>query len=198
MEFVELERITGEAIGNAIIKFYNDTGVEIAECRGQCHDGAANMLSLKKVAASYVLKESPKAIVTHCCSHNLNLSLASSCKHPEIDNILKIYKAITIFCNSSTKRESLLEYIVRPRCIGAEKRKVLVGMCKTRWSERDTSNEHFYLAIPFMVEAFEIMNGSYPKNNDFDSVYKDGWDSRTKEDATSYLNAITKFELLWF
>ena len=32
MEFVELERITGEAIGNAIIKFYNDIGVEIAEC----------------------------------------------------------------------------------------------------------------------------------------------------------------------
>ena len=47
-----------------------------------------------------------------------------------------------------------------------------------------------------MVEAFEIMNGTYPKNNDFDSVYKDGWDSRTKEDATTYLNAITKFEFL--
>ena len=30
MEFVELERITGEAIGNAIIKFYNYIGVEIA------------------------------------------------------------------------------------------------------------------------------------------------------------------------
>ena len=47
-----------------------------------------------------------------------------------------------------------------------------------------------------MVETFEIMNGTYPKNNDFDSFYKDGWDSETKEDATSYLNAITKFEFL--
>ena len=47
-----------------------------------------------------------------------------------------------------------------------------------------------------MVEAFEIMNGAYPKNNGFDSVYKDGWDSKAKEDATSYLNAITKFEFL--
>ena len=36
-ELVELEIITGEAIGNAIIKFYNDTGVEIAEWRGQCY-----------------------------------------------------------------------------------------------------------------------------------------------------------------
>ena len=61
-------------------------------------------------------------------------------------------------------------------------------MCKTRWSEVYISYGHFYLAIPFMVEAFEIINGTYPKNNDFNSVYKDGWDSKTKKDETSYLN----------
>ena len=107
----------------------------------------------KKGAAPYVLKESPKSIVAHCCSHSLNLSLTSSRKNPEIDNVLKTYKAITIFLNSSPKREGLLEHIVKSRCIGAEKRKVLVGMCPTRWSERDIFYEHFYLAISFMVEA---------------------------------------------
>ena len=76
MEFVELERITGEEIGNSIIKIYNNIGVEIAEGRGQCYDGAANLQSQKKGATSYVLKESPKEKVTHRCSHNLNLSLA--------------------------------------------------------------------------------------------------------------------------
>ena len=81
--------------------------------------GVANMKSQKKGAASYVLKKLPKAIFTHCGSHNLNLSLASSCKHPEIDNILKTYKVITIFFNSSPKREGLLDYIVKSRCIGA-------------------------------------------------------------------------------
>ena len=55
---------------------------------------------------------------------------------------------------------------MKSRCIGAEKHKVLVGMYKTRWSEREISYEHFYLAISFMVEAFEIMNGTHPKNND--------------------------------
>ena len=43
LEFVELVRITGEAIGNAILKFYNDIVFEITECRGQCYYGAANM-----------------------------------------------------------------------------------------------------------------------------------------------------------
>ena len=73
LEFVGLERMTGEAIGNAILKFYNDIVFEITECRGQCCYGAANMQSQKKGAALYVLKELPKSIVTHCCSHNLNL-----------------------------------------------------------------------------------------------------------------------------
>ena len=93
MEFAELERITGEAIGNAIITFYNDIGVEIAECWGQCYDGGVNMQSLKKGAASYVLKESPKAIATHCCSRKSNLSLVSSCKHPEIEIFWKHIKS---------------------------------------------------------------------------------------------------------
>ena len=31
------------------------------------------------------------------------------------------------------------------------------------------------------------MNGTYPKNND-GSIYKNGLDSKTKEDAASYLN----------
>ena len=111
-------------------------------------------------------------------------------------NILKIYEAITIFFNSSTKQEDLLEYIVRSCCIGADKCKVLVGMCKNRWSECDISYEYSYFEIPFMVEALEITNRTYPKNNDFNSVYKDCWDSKTKKDTKSYLNAITKFEFL--
>ena len=122
----------------------------------------------------HVLKESPKAIATHCCSRNLTLSLASSCKNPEIDNVLKTYKAITIFFNSSPKREGLLEHVVKSRCIGAEKRKVMVGMCKTHWSKRDISYEQFYLAVLFMVEVFEIIDGTHSKKNDFNSVYKDG------------------------
>ena len=196
MEFIDLERITGECIGKAILKFYSDIGLDITECRGQCYDGAANMQSQKKGAAAFVLKESPTAIVTHCCSHNLNLSLAGSCKNPEIDNILETYKAVIIFFNTSPKRESLLVHVTQTRCIGAEKRKVLVGLCKTRWSERDISYEHFYLAIPFIVEALEIMNGTHRGKESFESVYKDGWDSKAKKEATSFLNAVTKFEFL--
>ena len=129
MMFVELERITGECIAKALLKFYKDAGINVTECEGQCYDGASNMQSQKKGAASYIWKESPSAIVTHCCSHNLNLSLATSCKIPVIDNITEMYKAVTIFFNTSPKREWLLGHIFCLRCISAQKRKVLIGLC---------------------------------------------------------------------
>ena len=68
MQFVELERITGECVGKALLKFYEDVGVNVKEYKGQCYDGAVNMQSQKKGAASYISKEShqqltPTAVV---------------------------------------------------------------------------------------------------------------------------------------
>ena len=117
-------------------------------------------------------------------------------QNSKIDNITETYKAVTIFFNTSPKREGLLEHIFCLRCISAQKRKVLIGLCKTRWSERDIAYEHFYLAIPFIVESFEVINGAHPKRNDFNNIYTDGWDPKIKQDATSYLHAVTKFEFI--
>ena len=190
--FVELERITAKAL----LRFYKDAGSNVTECKGQCYDGASNIQSQKKGAASYISKESQSAIVTHCCSRNLNFSRATSCKIPIIDNITETYKAVTTFFNTSPKREWLLEHIFCFRCISAQKRRVLIGLCKTRWFERDIAYEHFYLAIPFIVEAFEAINGAHPERNDFSDIYTDGWDPKTKQDATSYLHAIAKFDFI--
>ena len=99
LDFLSLERITGECIGQTILKFYEEKGINILDCRGQCYDGAPNMQSLKKGAASYILKESLKVYVTHCCSHSLNLSLALTCKIPIITNVVQIYKSALIYFN---------------------------------------------------------------------------------------------------
>ena len=41
-------------------------------------------------------------------------------------------------------------------------------MCKTRWSERDLAYEHFYLALPFIVEALESINGTHAEMGYFE------------------------------
>ena len=88
------------------------------------YDGAPNMQSLKKGAASYILKKFPKAYTTHCCSHSLNLSLASTCKIPIITNIVEIYKSVLIYFNTSPKRENLLIHIVEQKRFSEERKKV--------------------------------------------------------------------------
>ena len=66
------------------------------------------MQSAKSGTASWILRESNKAIATHWCSQNLNLSLYSTCKLPVVDNALAKYKSLQIYFNSSPKREQLL------------------------------------------------------------------------------------------
>ena len=102
------------------------------QCRGKCYDVAPNMQSEKSGTTSWILRESNKAITNHCCSHNLNSSLASTCKLPVVDNVLEKYKSLQIYFNSSPKREKLLEYVVSQNNeINDSKQSILLRMCKT-------------------------------------------------------------------
>ena len=58
LEFVSLERITGEHIGTALLEFYKRTEINIKQCVAQCYDGASNMQSERVGPASYVMKVS--------------------------------------------------------------------------------------------------------------------------------------------
>lgn len=197
LQYLDLERITGVHIGNAILDFFKSKGIETKLCYGQCYDGAPNMLSDRKGVASIILQQAPKAKITHCCSHNLNLSLAKASKIESIDRILDQQKAVQLYFNASPKRERLLEHIVQLRCHESTNRSVLVGLCKTRWSERDISYEHFYLAIPHMIEAFEVINGTHPDIDAFDDdLYRKGWDSNSKKEATGFINTLANFEFI--
>ena len=131
LDFIELERISGDHIGRKILDFYDRSGIDPKQCRGQCYDGAANMQSENVGVVSRILKVSPNAIATHCCSHNLNLCLAYSCKIQLIQNVLDKYKDITIHFNISPKKENLFQHVV-DRCVNETRKKVLIGLCKTR------------------------------------------------------------------
>ena len=147
-------------------------------------------------SSSVIWREAPNPIATHCCSHNFNLSLATSCNLAIMDNELGVYKSITIHFCLSPKKEKLLEHIVVTRCESIGRRKELIGMCKTRWSERDVSYEYFYLALPFILEALEIIKGTHPSIDTFDEIFTKGWHSNSKKEAAAYINAPTSFEFI--
>ena len=122
------------------------------------------------------------------------MSLASTCKIPTITNVAEICKYVVICFNTSPKRENLLIHIVERKRFSEEREKVLVGVCRIRWLERDVSDKRFYLALPFIAEVFEVINGMHTELDEFEEIYTKGWDPKSKVEATQFLNSLTKFE----
>ena len=77
--------MTGQTIADVILEEVQKSGLDMANCRGQAYDGAANMSGAVKGAASIISKKYPKAVYQHCKSHQLNLSILKASKSiPEI------------------------------------------------------------------------------------------------------------------
>ena len=157
MDFIPLDRITVGHVGKAILDFYEVSEIDIKTCVGQCYDGAANMQSQKQGAASSILKKSLKAIVCHSYLHKLNLVLLKSTKLP-INNLLK--------------KERLLEHVASKSIAQESLKKVLIGKCKTRWSEQNATCENFYLALPFIVKSLEVILNSHVEMYKCNANYK--------------------------
>ena len=73
---------------------------------------------------------------------------------------------------------------------------MVIGLCKTRWAERDIVFEHFYLAYPFIVKALEIINGTCQGIEAYPDDIKVGWETEAWRDATAHLNALCNFGIL--
>ena len=46
------------------------------------------------------------------------------------------------------------------------------------------------------MEGLEIINSTHPEKDQFESVDRDGWNPKTKQEASSYLHAVKKFEFI--
>ena len=55
--------------------------ISLEKCRGQCYDGASNMLGKKSGVAKQILDIQPKTYVTHCHFHSLGLAVKETPKN---------------------------------------------------------------------------------------------------------------------
>lgn len=70
-------------------------------------------MSLQKVGAQSRIKAlSPLALYMHCHCHVLNLSIASACSIPVIQNMIGVINEVYLFFNSSPKRQNYFEHIL--------------------------------------------------------------------------------------
>ena len=110
--------------------------LSLAYCRGQCYDGASNMLEHKTGVAKRIQEVQPNAHATHCHGHSLSLSVKDTVKNCTLLlNTMDTAKEVVTLIKFSPKRERLLEDIKenldeQPATGG------VISLCPTRWTVR--------------------------------------------------------------
>ena len=81
-------------------------------CRGQCYEGASNMLGKSSTAAIQIFAEQPKAHYTHSHAHSLSLLVKDVTKNAKIlRDTMGTAEEITILIKYFPKRENILASI---------------------------------------------------------------------------------------
>ena len=96
LEFGRCEQLSGKVIANEITRVLEKSNLDIKNCRGQGYDGASNMSSEAVGVQKQIKKLCEKAVYTHCCGHNLNVVITTTCKSHMIQNTLDIVKEVTM------------------------------------------------------------------------------------------------------
>ena len=110
--FYKLKDIKSNTIVAAIRDVLLKTQISLDQCRGQCYKGASNMLGKKSGIAKQISDIQPKAVVTHCHCHSLNLSVKETTKQSKLlADAMGVTGEIAILVKYSPKREQQLEFI---------------------------------------------------------------------------------------
>ena len=109
VDFVEVDRITGEVLAQNILQWLRIHGLSPTDMRGQCYDGASNMSGARSGCKSLVQQEAPLAIYCHCAAHRLNLAVVSACNIQAFKNAESYIGLIARFFHFSAKKQRMLD-----------------------------------------------------------------------------------------
>ncbi|KAL4088891.1 hypothetical protein QTP88_023975 [Uroleucon formosanum] len=138
-------KLTGVALGHIVLDILTkDLGLDLKRCVGVATDGCAVMVSEDCGAVTTIKKECSIAVYCPCYNHALNNSLAQTSKIVPIRNTIGTLKEIIAFFNASAKRHLVLKNISK---------KILTGLCQTRWIEMHDGVLQFKSALPKVIEA---------------------------------------------
>ena len=154
--FYQLEwYIKSDTIVSAIRDVLLRTQISLDNCRGQCYDGASNMLGKKSGVAKQILDIQPKAFATHCHCHLLSLSVKETTKKSKIlSDTMDTTGEIAILVKYSPKREQKLESI---KVMYEEDEAVsrISKLSTTRWTVRANCFQRIRDNYSFLYELWD-------------------------------------------
>ena len=129
--------------------------LSIINCRGQCYDGASNMVGAKSGVATQIKNDEPRAILTHCYGHVLQLAVGDTVKEIKLlGNTLDTTYEISKLLKFSPKRDALfdtLKITIAPDCPGFR------TLCPTRWTVRAA-------CLQSVLENWEVLRESWTES----------------------------------
>ena len=139
-EFIGLNQVDNIA-ADTLTRVLEDVlirlSIPIANCWGQCYDGASNMMGAKSGVATQILKKAPLAFPIHCFAHALNLSVNDMIKEiPFFENIMSTTLEVSNLIKNSPKRDCILEKVRGELSVEYPGFRTL---CPTRWTVRALS-----------------------------------------------------------
>ena len=84
IDFLAVERITGEVLAEQILKYIDTSRLSLSDLRGQCYDGGSGA---RKGCRAIIQEQAPMATFVHCAAHRLNLAVVSTCKIQVFKNV---------------------------------------------------------------------------------------------------------------
>jgi hypothetical protein len=146
------------AIKDALIRLQ----LSLNDCRGQCYDGASNMLGKKSGTAQQILAVQPKAFVTHCHAHSLSLGVKSAVKDCKlISDTMSTAKELVTLIKYSPKRETILGRVkdnIEQDDEGSEEEMAagILKLCPTRWTVTAACYERILANYASLLKAWEV------------------------------------------
>jgi Domain of unknown function (DUF4371)/hAT family C-terminal dimerisation region len=132
-----VDNITADTIVASLKDVLLRLNLNISRCRGQCYDGASNMTGAKKGVSTQFQVEEPRALLTHCYGHSLQLAACDTIKQIKIlQDALDTTNEISKLIKYSPKRDRMLEKLKDELSPGTPGFRIL---CPTRWTVRSGS-----------------------------------------------------------
>uniref|UniRef100_A0A087X3D0 TTF-type domain-containing protein n=1 Tax=Poecilia formosa TaxID=48698 RepID=A0A087X3D0_POEFO len=133
LKFLPIESHTGEALCATVLKVLEEMGIDIANCRGECYDNAANMSGVYKGLQAPMKELNPLVEWVPCAAHTLNLVGVNSVNCCfETADFFQFVQNLFNFCSKSTARWKVVTDGLQPN---ANKRiETLKSLSNTRWA----------------------------------------------------------------
>ena len=158
--FYEIPDIRAETITSAIKDALIRLQLSLNNCRGQCYDGASNMLGKNSGVAQQILALQPKAFVTHCHAHSLSLGVKSTVKDCKLlSDTMSTARELVILIKYSPKRETILESLkdkIEDESSDTEKCGGILKLCPTRWTVTAACYDRILLNYASLLKAWEV------------------------------------------